>query len=224
MAGFDISALPTRVQHLLEAYMREVEKEFNLAVDRAKVTTEKEFSDYRIGRIEKLYKEAIDRFYADYTPVESGYHRQGHLYNLLEIGRDSAGVFSYIDFDPGEMTPYRSGYRDMSGEGDGLYDKVFKHGWHGGADKQSIEKDAAGKDPHPDPGTPYWRAGPYFSVWGGPAAIADTPPYYDFKKTFEEADAPGGEHHEVLNKIFQKNVDEEAKKMNLRGGVLNAVR
>lgn len=98
-------------------------------------------------------------FYADYSPRR--YRRRYSLYDIPDI-RTVGDLKIVVDFDP-EGTSFRDGY---DGE-DGLYDQVFRKGWHGGADSGPG---------HPSPGTPYWRAGRNFSRWGEPAAIAGTSP------------------------------------------------
>ena len=90
------------------------------------------------------------------------------------------------------MTTFRNGY---AGE-DGLYDQVFRKGWHGGAASgdytfrgYSFNKSGwvVTHTPHPDTGTPYWRTPiPYYSQWGRKAEISDPSPLQDIKNKVAE--------------------------------------
>lgn len=111
-------------------------------------------------RIKEMFNDVIQEFYNDYSPET--YDRNESLYDLLQTDTTDSSLMVW--FDPSKMTPFRSGY---DGE-DGLYDQVFRHGWHGGA---------ASGEGHPSPGTPYWRTPvPYYNRWGREAAIASVSP------------------------------------------------
>lgn len=130
--------------------------------------------------LQTIANRVADDFYSDYNPKE--YDRDFSLYDIFETklkaGEDGNWSLSY-NFEESYMN-YRSGY---DGE-DGLYDLVFRQGWHGGA--------TDGPN-HPAPGTAYWRyPGPYYTDWyHSPAARADLVPLRNFeqrKREYEQGD------------------------------------
>lgn len=163
-----------------EAYMEKLKRKAKAAVKQAMDQTWRDFLPAMREHIRLLFNETIDAFYADYVPII--YERTGSLYDILYTRLDNGGRELTVGFDPTRMTSFRDGY---DGE-DGLYDQVFRHGWHGGADKISDEK-AEQYGAHPEPGTPYWREPiPFYTRWGGRAAVAGTAPLDDFKARLEE--------------------------------------
>ena len=167
-----------------------------------KLTAEvnKEFSDWQRYEVQQMFKESVDEFYHAYVP--SVYPRQGNegsggLYELLSsnvTGNDGLLVFNAPNYDelydPSKMHPGRGGY-------DGLYQKVFVEGWHGGAEGIASEK-VAKYGAHPSPGTPYYRKPvPYYKRWGRPAV--QTKSAYDImKEKMNEADKEGGWFDEMF--------------------------
>lgn len=132
----------------------------------------------------QIMREVIDAYYADYIPTY--YHPRGrkNLYRLMETGVTDNGEVE-IWFDPDRMTPYRSGY---TGE-DGLYQTVFREGWHGGA------KTGPG---HPSPGAALGPAAavyrtPYkiYTFWGRTAYRMATPPLALIQEKIEEYNQNG---------------------------------
>ena len=112
------------------------------------------------SRVRTIFNNSIKEFYSDYAPLY--YDRNESLYNLIEFKHGAD--YMEISFIPEKMTSFRSGY---NGE-DGLYDQVFRKGWHGGA---------ASGPYHPNVGTPYWRKPvPEFYAWGREAEIAEQSP------------------------------------------------
>lgn len=130
-----------------------------------------EFLPILAGHIEDEFSSAIEDFYSDYSP--KSYRRHGGLFDILVLDIPAGGMAVSetlkAGFDPYMMTPFRSGYSDE----DGLYDVVFRKGWHGGAR-------------HPTRGLAYWRTGRRFSRWGQRAARADPAPLDDFKRRMED--------------------------------------
>lgn len=154
-------------------YIAQLTEKVRASVKIAYTLTCKEWFAKVEERVKKMFTDTIDEFYSSYTP--DYYDRVESLYNILETTTISNGLS--ISFNPDNMTSFRNGY---SG-GDGLYDQVFRKGWHGGAGQ--------GKD-HPDPGTPYWRTpvGVY-KYWGRPADVANIPPLDAIKKRVYEYNA-----------------------------------
>lgn len=161
----------------------------NAAVKTACKLAEKNGSVYAEQRYRELFKETIDEFYNDYTPIDGGYDRTYSLYNILIVNKDKDGRMSTLGFDESAMTTFRSKYINGSDDPkDGLYYQVFVQGWHGGADKDNVNNN------HPDPGKPYWRTPiPKFDAWGGPAKIADESPYDAFHRKVDDARHEGGD-------------------------------
>lgn len=138
---------------------------------------------------EKIFNDVIRDFYNSYSPVDGGYHRNESLYNILntqlivDSSFDGAGMYSDLeaDFDPKKVTPYRNGY-NLEG---GLYDRVFRKGWHGGA----------GSGPgHPKRKHPYWRTPlNVWSNWGREAEVSAISPFRDFKNRVVEYEKNEGQ-------------------------------
>lgn len=141
-----------------------VEKAVRAAVEEARQDFAEQIAHDALG----IARDAIGDFYGGYSP--RSYDRRGSLYDVPEI--HASGTVVSVAFEPEVMT-----FRDGYGGEDGLYDQVFREGWHGGADK--------GPE-HPSPGTPYWRAGKNFSKWGRPAAIAPISPLEDIRTRFRD--------------------------------------
>ena len=126
--------------------------------------------------IRTIFIKVVSAFYDDYTPIT--YDRSWSLPALLVTELDKEKRSLNYDFDPTAMSSFHNGY---DGD-DGLYNQVFRHGWHGGADK--IRADKAEKyGAHPEPGVPYWREPiPYYTRWGSKAKVADISPLDDFNE------------------------------------------
>lgn len=110
----------------------------------------KEFGMAQQNAITSIFEHGVQQFYNAYTPIE--YSRTGGLFKVLQMRTDENGVVQSEDekhmdlYDPSRM------HKDRKG-GD-LFDKVFVHGWHGGA---------ASGPYHPYPGAPYYRT---YNDWG----------------------------------------------------------
>lgn len=171
--------MPREVDEVREFTRQEKEilEEFDKALDRATDLAVRDMLFYLDVEMKRIFRDVIDEFYADYTPQPDGYERHQSLYNLFQT-QHFTGENARLEFwfEPSEMTPFRSGY---DGE-DGLYDQVFRKGWHGGA----------GSGPgHPSPSTPYWRTPhPYYTMWGREAAVANVSPLDRFYEKMHEAE------------------------------------
>lgn len=140
------------------------------------------------ARIKEIFKEEIARFYGDYTPIV--YERGYSMFHLLKTKVTKKPAALKIWFDPSEMSSFRDS--ELSGDAlqHGLYNQVFRKGWHGGADKISSDKEEKyGR--HPEPGVPYWRIPvPYYHVgWGQRAKVADEAPLTAIKRRIAEYQA-----------------------------------
>lgn len=175
-----------------------------------------EFGIYQTTQIAKIFKQAIDEFYGDYTPLM--YDRHESLYQILDIPVDEYGMFD----------PHEPDFRDMYDESDmthdrrgkSLFETVFVKGYHGGAMSISANKtDTWGSHPHP--GVPYYRtrglvsypdgnsAWHRFGAWGEKAAHSHSP-FFTISERIAIADDDGGEwdkkYDDILNNIKQEAV------------------
>ena len=107
-----------------KSYMSKLQTKSKEAVKDAQKKAFSEYFEVADKKIREIYKSVITDFYRDYTP--RFYDRRGSLYNLIQTkcGDD----YLQVGFNPSKIS-YRNGY---SGE-DGLYETVFRQGWHGGA-------------------------------------------------------------------------------------------
>lgn len=181
-------------------YIDKLQKKANEAVKEAQQKTFAEFfDDVAPKKIRDIYNDVITRFYEDYHPTF--YDRRGSLYKLLTL--KSGADYLEIGFDPSKIS-YRNGY---NGE-DGLYTKVFKEGWHGGANIEGkmlipwtappVEYDGDSKPwAYPEP----WgrRLG---IKHGWEHAQRSTPPLLSFKQALKHYEET--EYQQDYEKIWNK--------------------
>lgn len=168
------------------------------------------------NKLREIFNEAVTNFYMDYTPKHDRRNgdpgsKAGGLYEILESQADSEGFSA--EFSPQKMSGWQEGKSRANIHGfyhseEGLYDQVFRRGWHGGASKISkgkISKSARGYGPHPRPGTPYWgtKSSGRWS-WGEPAEIAKTSPLDEINEKWD--DYLDHEDMQVLTEIVRKNL------------------
>lgn len=175
-----------------------IKQQFRDAVDEAQKNAYKDWFKYTDEHLREQHKKVAKKFYDDYPDPEY-YDRRGSLYDLYssEIGDDYITAW----FDETKMY---SAYNDYTMKEDGLFDKVFVQGYHGGAERGPS---------HPHPGTPYWRAPhPYYYYWSRPAEKMSPSPYDEFMKVVsvyngEEFDDSGVSGQDEFNRIFQEYID-----------------
>lgn len=144
-------------------------------------------------KIKTIFYTAVDHFYSSQFQPNL-YERRFSMKDVLntKTTKDSLSV----SFDPSRMT-YRSGY----GGEDGLYDLVFREGWHGGA------KSGAG---HPDVGTPRWRyPPPYYTFWDGQAEREEISPLQEIRRSWVDY-----EEHQMQGD-FSGLLNDELKNMKI---------
>lgn len=107
-----------------KSYMSKLQTKAKEAVKDAQKKAFSEYFEVADKKIREIYKSVITDFYRDYTP--RFYDRRGSLYNLIQTKHGDD--YLQIGFNPSKIA-YRNGY---AGE-DGLYETVFRQGWHGGA-------------------------------------------------------------------------------------------
>lgn len=174
------------VSSFYKQYMAKLEMKAREAIERVMPRVWEDFFANANESVRKLFTETIDQFYSEYSP--GYYNRTESLYNLFQS--ETSPEYLKIWMDPDSMSSFRNGY---SGE-DGLYDLVFRHGWHGGADKGDVtmvrlpgsDEVVERRTPHPENGVPYWRVPvPYYTSWGR-KAYQSNPPIEDFKARLED--------------------------------------
>ena len=117
-----------------KSYMETLQNKAKEAVSKAQEKTFEEYFEVAEKKIKNIYRTAIDYFYESYIPnFYDEEYRRGSLYYLLQTKREKDGLL--MSFDPSKLS-YRNGYSESSsspGVNGGLYDLVFRQGWHGGA-------------------------------------------------------------------------------------------
>ncbi len=98
-----------------------------------------EIAEQKLKKAKEICEAEIDRFYEEYEPMV--YHRKNGLYNTYKLKITNEGQ---LIFELGEELMEKRHRVDNAY----IYEKMFKEGWHGGADKG---------DYHPNPGKNYWR-------------------------------------------------------------------
>lgn len=147
-------------------FIQRVTDEWNKESNKAIKKMKKDIGQYKTQKIKDTFYDSVTAFYNAYTP--SLYQRKGDtssktggLYDVLRIQKDNDGMVianDYIDlFDSNLM------HKDR--KGNDLFNKVFKEGWHGGAETIHHNPDVWGK--HPSPGTPYYRTAGFVKVAPG---------------------------------------------------------
>jgi hypothetical protein len=165
-----------------ENYMSKLKQQAQKAVQEAQEKTFSDFFAVAEEKVKKIYYETISDFYSDYSPLY--YERDYSLYNLL-ITKKGKGYLS-MSFDPA-LIASRTGY---SGE-DGLYNTVFREGWHGGAMDYNT-------------GYMRWRKPvPYYKYWGRNASHSNISPLFDFRQRIN--DYQKYEYQNDYIKIWNKN-------------------
>ena len=161
----------------IEDIMSDNKKRFEEAVKK----TKREFFPLEVKKVEELYRQVADDFYSDYSERKF-YKPRGSLKNLFNIKTDYENL--YMDFDPTKI-PSRTGY---VGE-DGLYNTVFREGWHGGANHEGKML--------------YRKPVPYYRYWGREAVRTSISPLDDFDKRWDKYQET--EFVDDLNRIFDKH-------------------
>lgn len=137
--------------------------------------------------IDKARLKSVRQFYASYGPKY--YSRNYSLYNFLTIKEMGETAFM-LKMDDSKL----NGHRVSPSY---IYQWVFKKGFHGGAIDGKPDE---ANNPHPSPGTPYWRT-PDVSVspqsayhyWGSPAPQSESI-YQMFNKYIDELQPQWGEY------------------------------
>lgn len=123
------------------------------------------------NKIKNMYEIAIDDFYKSYIP-KFYYDRRGSLYDLLETKYDAGKQEYSYDFNPNKITYSHDSNKSYRDGEFGLYNTVFRAGYHGGAFHD---------------GDMYWRTPyPYYTYWGRPAESEERSPLEVFKSRLDK--------------------------------------
>ena len=176
----------------IDDYITNLKKEAEEKIQDALKETKKEFLPMSEKKIKNIYHSVIEDFYSGYN--RHFYTPRGSLYNLLECKSDDEYI--YISFNPSKIAS-RTGY---SGE-DGLYQSVFREGWHGGAKFGEGAYYPWRKPPTPYDGAikPWENLRPF--GWGS-AIKSSISPLQDFINRFNEYQ--DGEFESDFRKIWDK--------------------
>lgn len=140
--------------------------------------------------LNQIYYRIIKEFYADYSPVF--YDRTGSLYDLLEVEHTSDGLS--WGFESDNATAFERG-----GGSEGLYEHVFRRGWHGGAtgtDKKGFTVNV-----------PSWRYPiPWYSHWDSVAKQAPRSPLEAWEQEIDayKTDVLPQRYNTLYHKHLQK--------------------
>ena len=144
-----------------QQYLKDVQERVIRVVDECHKETVRELlPEIELG-FEFIYQNAVDKWYSSYWPRL--YRRKGSLYDLMEIDTDIDNTSLEYTFSDSNMTKDR--------HGGSLFDKVFVHGWHGGA--------YAGDT------ISYRRPAPWYWEWGS-VAVKTPSAYFLFEKSKKE--------------------------------------
>lgn len=164
-----------------EKYIKELKEKVKQQKKDILKQTSTEFFELLSTKIRNMFEITIIHFYSSYSP--KFYKRRDSLFNLLKIDYGN-------DYFEGEFIPEkiisRTGYKAE----DGLYDTVFRQGWHGGAKHN---------------GSYYWRKpDPCYNRWGRQAIKAQFSPLQIFNALLDDYKAK--EIQEDWNKLYNKNI------------------
>lgn len=116
-----------------KSYMSKLQTKAEEAVKDAQKKAFSEYFEVADKKIHEIYKSVITDFYRDYNPRFYDRRDNGSLYKLLETKKTDN--YLSLNFNPSKIS-YRNGYAESgssNGVPGGLYDLVFRQGWHGGA-------------------------------------------------------------------------------------------
>lgn len=181
-----------------------------------------EFGQYQKAFMQEEFNKAVRDFYDAYDPKYYKEQRRGSLYEIFDakIGPDGMVYDETEDYSDSSLYDSDSPFL-VDRNNESLFDKVFKQGWHGGAEKISADKaDIWGA--HPNPGTPYYRrpgkvlypgeVRKRFHRYGrwGKMAIKTTPPYELFRDSMLRQE--GGVVFDTYKEIVHKHNDKAVEK------------
>lgn len=183
----DLSQLGDYVANEIKKIRDSAEKACKQSLEQAIDAADEEAIPIEMETIKDIFRDSIERFYDSYSPKY--YSRNRSLFDIAELERINGGFRANLDSSA--VTPFRDG-------GDGVYELVFKKGWHGGAmGKADIRKYA--------PSSMSWRTPyGYYTYWGDKATRADISPWEDFAKKAREYWEDASDYQEILDKKIEE--------------------
>lgn len=133
MKFLEVMKMGNKQNVFYKEYMDKLQEKAKQAVAEAQKEAFAEYFGVAEKKIQSIYHKVITNFYQSYEPLFYERRDGGSLYKLLQIKRDNNSLS--MSFDPSKIL-YRDGYAESSfspGIKGGLYDLVFRQGWHGGA-------------------------------------------------------------------------------------------
>ena len=167
-------AFNDKIQFLLKRMLEEGEK----LVPETKDNIYLEFGEYQQRQITDIFTDAVRGFYNSYDPFF--YNRNESLYNVLDMKPDMYGMLPYVPTEQSLFTPNVTPF-ERGGGAQGLYERVFKQGYHGGATGTDHNGDTrevpSYRTPYPgyaENAEKYGSTGGYFR-WGRTAVQSEAP-------------------------------------------------
>lgn len=120
------------IQSTVENYVESLQKRLNKELDKNRKKIKKELLKMAEKKLRSFAEKSAIMFYTSYQPTF--YTRRGSLYNIFQTQITDKGLEYW--FDPDVLT-YRDG---VSGGEWGLYDTVWRKGYHGGANLKGKDK------------------------------------------------------------------------------------
>lgn len=132
--------------------------------------------------INRLYRDVIREFYADYKPYR--YRRSYMLYNLMKTHLNGTKLRVSVSMSNIPSGWYRA---QQKGKGDVFFENVYMKGWHGGTWQSEGRETWTGNTIYTvKPGMYYRRPFPTYHQIGRPAVKADLGPGENFNYEMEE--------------------------------------
>ena len=188
------------MDRVFKVYEKRVQSVWKECVDQAN----KEILKGLSSEIKKKYNEAMEQFYSDYSGRKK-YQPRKSLLDRIQTTDDIANNRVFFDIPEDDLIgPDRRGNDSLA-----RFKKIWDEGYHGGAtqgDYTRIKK--TGEEiytPHPNPGTPYYRKGPYYLSWGREAVKTTPPAELWAKKKKELEEEATKKRNDLAMSLLEKN-------------------
>lgn len=222
-----LSSLVDDLEEQMNTLVDRLTEIVNEELDQADKDTYKAYGVIEQKKAKEIFDKSVTEFYGAYKP--NVYKREaniqgktGGLFDVFYMDLDEDGM---INTDvPGFTNLFDESQMHTGRDGSDLFDKVFMHGWHGGAagiDGGKIETWGA----HPSPGTPYYRKRGKvrypdgtvkwhkYGKWGRRAEHS-TPPASLFASYFSAAES--GELQDTFDRIENENYEKAMERVSKR--------
>ena len=224
----DAGELTSAILDDLQRFADKTLELMNTEVSSAMEDAYSKFGRYQQQAIQKIFDDAVTKFYNAYTPHTEGYEREGNtatksggLYDVLDMQTGDYGMVITGDPPYDELYDGWGMHEDRQG-GHSLFDLVFKEGWHGGARSISVKKEEIWGS-HPEPGKAYYRKGGWvkypgssgkkwhkYGKWGR-RAFKSKSAYAMVSEDLQRSEA--GEIYDEFKRISDRHNDEAMKRV-----------